>query len=56
MITMEFLQIGSQRFFVKNFVLYNIEFSVVDSEDNYEYMSNVTVTEYSKKKYVSYLM
>ena len=53
---MELLQIGSQRFFVKNFCFTYIEFSVVDSEDNYEYMSNVTVSEFSRKTYVSYLM
>ena len=56
MITMEFLQIGSQKFLVKNFVIICIEFSVVGSEDDYEYMSNATVTENSEKKYVLYFM
>ena len=42
MTTIELLQIHSQRFFVKNICFIYIEFSVVDSEDNYEYVSNVT--------------
>ena len=56
MISTVFLQIGNQGFFITYYDSMYMVFSVMDTEGRYEYVSNITVTESSRKRYISYFI